>query len=468
MACGPRLWHDAHVSPARLTRREVGWLLAQEARGAASALRKGVTQRAAPDVDIQIREEPGLTSTLNVLDDAINLWSELEHGAPTRGRRGRIDIAALLCEIAPEARISIEPGPGTEVFGEESDLRRLLHLFVAHRGGTAGREVTAGEVEVRRQDEWIQVRVELGPDWTVSDGLERRWMSRMAMRLGGRIELVGSTEILSLPADSDSDHVEVENLRKELQEAQELGESYARELAAVFAEVQGRSQEADRAGSKTEGLDVLRGVAALTARGLRPIFGSLRDSARNARRNRDDETLASTLATTADQGFELLTDLEHVAELRVDEPRRATPLERVIEEALAAAEPRARRRSVTIDVRAEPTSAHVGAKALGRLMRFMLDHAIAATPAGGTVGLSVAVSGQELEIAVDDAGPPVPTSAVADLLSHRVEPTSLGRPGTIALLVVTTAVDAWGGTIRLDESPERRTRLTASLPLPAP
>jgi hypothetical protein len=118
------------VTSGRLSRNELGWLLAQEARGAAKTLRENVTlltQPPPPNIEPKIvgRTEVHLESTLNALDDAINLISELETGPSSRGRRGRIDLAALLYEIAPNARIAIQPGAGTEVYGEESELRRL-------------------------------------------------------------------------------------------------------------------------------------------------------------------------------------------------------------------------------------------------------------------------------------------------------------------------------------------------------
>src|SRR5258707_1220175 len=76
-----------------------------------------------------IEEETGaVEGTLNRLDEAVSMLASL-HGQPVyRGRRGKIDIAALLWEVAPEARVSLEMGEGTTVFGDESELRRMLHV----------------------------------------------------------------------------------------------------------------------------------------------------------------------------------------------------------------------------------------------------------------------------------------------------------------------------------------------------
>src|SRR3984957_17085525 len=104
------------MSKGKLTRQELGWLLTQEAQGAAERLRKGVSAltQAPPPPGI---DPSGVDATLSALDDAMKMLSNL-HAQPVsvRGRRGRIDLASLLWEVAPEARVAIAPGAGTEVF----------------------------------------------------------------------------------------------------------------------------------------------------------------------------------------------------------------------------------------------------------------------------------------------------------------------------------------------------------------
>src|SRR5687767_13012248 len=101
-------WHDRQiVSQERLTRHEISWLLAQEARGAARALREGVSQlRHSPGLDPKIintpSEAPPVETTLDALDDAISMLSDLNTGARgAKARRGRIDLAVLLMDLAP-------------------------------------------------------------------------------------------------------------------------------------------------------------------------------------------------------------------------------------------------------------------------------------------------------------------------------------------------------------------------------
>ena len=185
----------------RLTRQELSWLLAQEAGGAAEALRKDVSRLSNPPPP-GAEAPPPLSTSLDALEDAIARLSLLHSGpSASQKRRGRIDLAALLCEVAPEARISMEPGPGTEVFGEEGELRRMLHLLL-NQTNSAGTSQSAGsEVEIRRQDRWVKISVELGPDaspngrhgapMVESHGDSPRRPVRIGARLAGDVAACG-------------------------------------------------------------------------------------------------------------------------------------------------------------------------------------------------------------------------------------------------------------------------------------
>ena len=58
------------------------------------------------------------------------MLASLNGHSAVRGRRGKIDLAALLWEVAPEARVQIEMGEGTTVFGDESELKRMLFVLL--------------------------------------------------------------------------------------------------------------------------------------------------------------------------------------------------------------------------------------------------------------------------------------------------------------------------------------------------
>ena len=90
-------------------------------------------------------------------------------------------------------------------------------------------------MKIRRQGDFVRISADLGPDTAALGELERRWLSRMALRHGGSVELEGGTHSILLQADGAIDQREVTELRKELEQAQQLGEAYARELASVLA-----------------------------------------------------------------------------------------------------------------------------------------------------------------------------------------------------------------------------------------
>lgn len=279
----------------RLTRRELSWLLTQEAKGAADRLRQGVqilTQPPAPppsDLPPKSDRAPqserpitlslagegneGLESTLNALDEAMQRLAELSGPASgARTRRGRIDLGALLWELAPDARVQLEPGAGTEVFGDEGELRRMLNVLV----GAAAVGASPQGVSVRREGPEVRLAVELGPDTAPISPAERAWLSRMSIRYGGRYELDGNRECLVFPALEAEEHNEVLSLRRELEAAKAQGEAYARELAAVFAEEPSQASRPPTVGETPyEGLAVSARLAEALADDLRTIFGPL-------------------------------------------------------------------------------------------------------------------------------------------------------------------------------------------------
>jgi hypothetical protein len=193
---------EACVIKGRLTRQELGWLLTQEAQNAAERLRSGVqilrTQAPPSLPSLDAPPDPvSVDASLDALDDVMRMLSSLHQqtsaGAATP-RRGRIDLAALLLEIAPDARVSIQPGIGTEILGDESDLRRMLQVMLGHASGDGS------SATVRRDGDDVRVSVALGPDSSPTAETERVWLGRMAKRYGGRHELEGGTEVLVFPA----------------------------------------------------------------------------------------------------------------------------------------------------------------------------------------------------------------------------------------------------------------------------
>jgi two-component system OmpR family sensor kinase len=477
------------VSKGKLTRQELGWLLTQEAQGAAERLRKGVSAltQEPPGVDTTARgvDVTGVDETLSALDDAMRMLSNL-HASPVsvRGRRGRIDLAALLWEVVPEARVSIEPGSGTEVFGDESELRRMLHVVLGHGSGSGS------AVSIRREGDEVVIAVVLGPDSSATADTERAWLSRMAVRYGGRYELEGGTEILALPADGVEAREDVAKLRKELDEARKQGEAYARELAAVWASndesVSSSSfpppvapeRLSERYGSMTR---LAGGVASTLRSILSPITRDMAElkAASSPRRSSPDlsviaradfEERLESMRRKLVAVQELVAELATVGEGGVDEPMRSVDLVDLVRAQVRLVESRAQRAGVSIQLEPAdpPPRAHAGARAAGLLVRELLSHAIAASTKGKTVTVTLEGAKPGVEIAarvvVDDTGTLLPAAARRALLALEVEPGTFGRPNGVSLFVAAEIARSQGASFELGDSPAGGVRVTVSFP----
>jgi two-component system, OmpR family, sensor kinase len=470
------------VSKGKLTRQELGWLLTQEAQGAAERLRKGVTaltqapprpgSTGAGDVDTS-----GVDATLSALDDAMKMLSNL-HPNPVsvRGRRGRIDLASLLWEVAPEARVSIEPGSGTEVFGDEAELRRMLHVMLGHGSGTGS------AVTIKRDRDEVVLGVVLGPESSASAEAERAWLSRMAVRYGGRHELEGGMEIMALPAEGIEVRNDVAKLQKELDEARKQGQAYARELAAMWsageeAVTQSTAPPLPSAAAERHGAlaRFAGGVAATLRAMLSPVGRELADiRSSSTRRSAPDGDMSARL--DLDDRLEairhrLLTVQDFVGELAAigesdpQEAPREIDLAEVVRAEVRALESRASRAGVTVSFRIEPGES-AGARIDGRVapraaavvVRSLVAHAILASPRGSSVAVTLLAAqgggdGVGARLIVDDSGTILPAVARKALLALQVEPGTFGRPSGVALFAAAEIVASQGGRLEVSDAP---------------
>jgi hypothetical protein len=417
----------------RLTRQELTWLLTQEARSAAEKLRKGVL--AGPEIrGATVPPAPSFEPELDALDDAMKMLATLYAGGPARGRRGRIDLAALLYEVAPNARVSIEPGSGTEVFGDETELRRMFQVLVGSTNPAGGGgEMGTPELSVRREGSEIRVSVTLGPDSSANAGTERAWLSRMATRYGGRLELDGGMASIMLPADGATDQREVEDLRRELEAAQRQGEAYARELAAVvnYSSQSSPPRFSSHPAESNKSLNAISAMAAGVSVQLRSLFRALSRAEPGANKER-----TSSYPQPLDLGAELVTDLGRLAECPVYESIHHLNFADAVRSAMAELESRAARRGVILkghipshaDIESRPATAAL-------LARTLIHDAILATPSGGMVRVSVEATTKGVNFTVTDGGGPVSEEVLTALIANRTDPSTLGRPCTIALFV---------------------------------
>ncbi len=357
------------VAMGRMNPQDLEWLLAQ-AKGSPKSLQSDVSELL--DAEAEDRPSTNLLLTDPELvserprdsspDDYLRSGAAAD-GAPLdasrpRGRRGRIDLAAVLYDLAPDCRLAIEPGAGTEVFGNEDQLQRALRLMLLP--ATAGdiSAASSASVEIRREHDWIRVSIELGPDIGVMGDPERRWLHRIAIKHGGKFELRGNTQCLLLPADI-STHAEVEALQKELEQAQMLGEAYATELASVLAD-----ERAPSANGAADGASIRT-----LSETLLPILNQAQRELRSA------VPASPALIPLGD----LLILLTQYASMTATDQNETLDASAVVAAAFDAVAPRAARRGVQLSVTHNPPVAlSVAPRTFELLVRCVLEDALCA------------------------------------------------------------------------------------------
>ena len=156
-------------------------------------------------------------------------------------------------------------------------------------------------------------------------------------------------------------------------------------------------------------------------------------------------------------GQDFVAELTRVADCPLDEPIRTTDAAKLLREVAGAVEARAARLGVGVELKAPAKlEASLSTATFTLLVRSLLDHAITATRRDDHVLVELSGEGGSLELRVEDGGPLVPAPVRSDVLRYRTDPSSVGRPTGLALLVADTAAGFLGGTLRLVESASGR------------
>ncbi len=442
------------MSNGKLTRQELGWLLTQEAQGAAERLRLGVQFLQSKPPPATVSDAPeALDATLDALDDAMRMLSGLHHKpAKHSPRRGRLDLAALLYEIAPDARVSIEPGSGTEVFGDEGELRRMMQLLVGHGQGSEG------AISIKRDGDEVKIGAVLGPDSSASAATERAWLSRMAIRFGGRLELEGGMEVVSLPAVNVGERQEREALQRELDEARKQGEAYARELAEAYSahdEPASTSTfppgfSAADAGGRLPAIRALSaGLAAELRSALAPALRELAAAPESA-----DERLPATRRAMT-EAHELAMLLANVGAVDASELRGGVDIAELVSARVQACAARADRQGVTIELRAfaGPLVARVEVRSAGLMVDCLLAQALAASPRDSRVIVQLTDQEPGPCLEIDDSGPPLPVNARRAFAGLEIEAGTCGRPSNLPLFFASEIALSLGAAVQLSDAP---------------
>lgn len=456
------------MSKGRLTRHELSWLLTREAQHAAERLRVGVqylrTHAPPPPAEV---EDPahGVETSLAALDDVMQMLSNLNQQAAPQGaaapagRRGRIDIAALIVEVAPDARLSIEPGSGTEIYGDEADLRRMIQVLVGHGSGEGAL------VTVRRDGDDVKVAVALGPDSSPTAETERAWLNRVVVRYGGRHELEGGSEVIVFPADAASDRNESAALRKELAEVRKQGEAYARELAAVFERGEGAATissppTADGMPLEAARFSVMTKLCAGIASELRSALGSAKDDLAAVRQGEMSDAHVDALRRRLGHTEELVSDLAAIGELRADELKLDIDIAAVARTTIRTLANTAERKDVKVTLKVSPegagTSLKRGPKAMNLLLRELVAHAIEASPRGSHVDVTVeALAGGGVRLVVDDSGAALPVAGRRAYVTLETHAGAYGRPSGLPVFLAAEVSACNRAVLELADVPDR-------------
>jgi signal transduction histidine kinase len=317
-------------------------------------------------------------------------------------------------------------------------------------------------VNVRRDGDDVRVSTTLGPDSSPTAGTERAWLSRMALRYGGRHDLEGGNETLVLPAEGSADRNEREALRKELDEARAQGEVYARELAAVFdrgEEVATVSSVPPAPGPPTaDRFATITKVCAGVASELRATLGPLtRDLGALRRHDVTDEQL-DTLRRRLSHAQELVASLRSIGALPSHELATEVDLVEVATGAARDGSVFGERNQVTVAVKASDGKrvyVRCGAKVVAALARELVAHAVAASPKGGVVEISVADDPAGPRLVVDDAGSPLPASGRRAFLALETHAGQYARPSGLPIFMAAELAACIGARLELSDAPSR-------------
>jgi signal transduction histidine kinase len=291
----------------------------------------------------------------------------------------------------------------------------------------------------------------------------------MALRHGGRVELKGNETRLYLPADAESGQQEIQQLRKELEQAQQLGAVYAKELAEAFAFATGDSSlPAPATSSKPAETALLRllvnGSTAL-CRTLRQITESLRaDITRLARVLGDQHELVSSLLSRQVAYGELVLDLDRISRVNPDEPTKPVNLAELLRECLDSIDGRAKRLEVSVSSQATGDfTLTTQSSVVTLLLRALLDQALHATPKKDRLEVLLrrddTPESKRYVLIVADGGPQIPESALPGLLQGTADPSGFGRPSALSWIALGSAAAAVGATVCVGESTQQRSEV---------
>jgi signal transduction histidine kinase len=291
----------------------------------------------------------------------------------------------------------------------------------------------------------------------------------MALRHGGRVELTGNEIKLYLPADAESGQQELQQLRKELEQAQQLGAVYAKELAEAFTSATGDSVlpvpvTGSQLAAETR-LQVFVACASSVARSLRQTTESLKgDINRLSRVIGEQHELVQALVTRQIAYGELVTDLDRVGRITLDESAKPVDIAELLRDTVDAASGRAQRQDISLTVYAEGTfTLTTRASVMGVLLRSLVEQAVQSSPRRTDISVTLCrentVDTKRYVVRIVDGGPLVPDAAISGLLQGTADPSAIGRPSALNWLTIGTTAQVLGLSIETGMSTNQRSEI---------
>lgn len=420
----------------------------------------------APATTVTI-EEPtgGIEVMFDRLDEAVSKLATLHGPGGASRRRGRIDIASLVWEVAPEARTQLEMGEGTSVSGDEGELLRMLQILIRQTGDPSSAQGRPN-ISVKRDGPDVKVSVHLGPDTPAMFDVERGWLSRMALRYGGRLELDGVTQTLALPADVDERVQEIQELKRELAEAQAQGQAYARELAAAFTRSDTAAVGESKRPPALDGVPTLVTSARCVATAIRGVLAAVgRDLAPLRGRDDDESDIAASVARHLAAGSEIVGDLGRLGAFPLAELPRPVDLAELLRDTVQKENMRAARRGVSVRIDAPGAFEElVPVGALSALFASLLAHAVSVSPEGSEVLVTLSRATRGATLTFDDAGPTGGQHAKGAAWSSEWETALAARGGGLPFVAAHTMAAHLRLPLEAGENPQGGGRLELKIP----
>ena len=168
---------------------------------------------------------------------------------------------------------------------------------------------------------------------------------------------------------------------------------------------------------------------------------------------------------------DMLFVAQHEAGRGLSLAMQTVELESLVEQAVAAAAPRAEEAGIALEASTGPVPALDGdPERLGQALDNLISNAIKFTPAGGTIGVRLHRDDGKVHIIVTDTGVGIPPDEVERLFERFFRASNATRehiPGVgLGLHITRAIVDGHGGHIEVLSQPGQGTSFTLTLPCP--